>query len=202
MLSGGNPSRTDGSSWYQIAGGEGRGAFYDAPEFSGSITEAAEVASAFPGAAEGTTLRTVAMVFWKRQTMGGSTLWYNSAYYEEPEAPHTVMQSAGGVDWYAMQQQAEAPIQRGQLRFCGVDPLLREACVFADGCIIAGQGSKRRELRRAVGHWHGRVLFGDMVRQVQDRVVFSRHVFHLMPCARRSWRFARGPLHPPPDSCL
>ena len=34
---------------------------------------------------------------------------YNSAYYNEPEAPHTVMQAANGVDWYAMQQHAEAP---------------------------------------------------------------------------------------------
>ena len=39
----------------------------------------------------------------------GNSLWYNSAYYNEPEAPHTVMQAANGVDWYAMQQHAEAP---------------------------------------------------------------------------------------------
>jgi len=100
-----------------------------------------------------------------------------------------------------LQQQAEAPIQRGQLRLGRDDPLLREARVFPDGRVVAGQGCKRRELRRAVGHWHGRVLFGDMVRQVQDRVIFSGHVFLLMPYARRSWRFARGPLRLPPDSC-
>lgn len=34
-------------------------------------------------------------------------MWYNSAYYDEP--PHTIMQSANGVDWYAMQQHAETP---------------------------------------------------------------------------------------------
>ena len=39
----------------------------------------------------------------------GNSLWYNSAYYNEPDAPHTVMQAANGVDWYAMQQHAEAP---------------------------------------------------------------------------------------------
>lgn len=36
-------------------------------------------------------------------------MWYNSAFYDEPDAPHTIIQSANGVDWYAMQQHAEAP---------------------------------------------------------------------------------------------
>ena len=40
---------------------------------------------------------------------GGNTLWYNSAYYQEPDAPHSVMEAANGVQWYAMQQQAHAP---------------------------------------------------------------------------------------------
>ena len=100
---------SDGSSWYQMASGEGRGAFYDAPEFTGAASEAAQVASAFPGAAEGTTLRTVGDGVMEASGEGGNTLWYNSAYYAEPVAPHSVMQSANGVDWYVMQQQAEAP---------------------------------------------------------------------------------------------
>ena len=36
-------------------------------------------------------------------------MWYNSAYYDEPDAPHTVMQASNGVEWYAMQQHAEMP---------------------------------------------------------------------------------------------
>lgn len=100
---------SDGSTWYQMASGEGRGAFYDAPEFTGSATEAAQVAAAFPGAAEGTTLRTVGDGVIEASRESGNSLWYNSAYYSEPDAPHTIMQSANGVDWYAMQQQAEAP---------------------------------------------------------------------------------------------
>lgn len=40
---------------------------------------------------------------------GGNTLWYNSAFYQEPDAPHSVMEAANGVQWYAMQQQAQAP---------------------------------------------------------------------------------------------
>ena len=101
---------SDGSTWYQMASGEGRGAFYDVPTFTGSQAEAAQIASAFPGTSEGTTLRTVDDGVIEASTPDGeNTLWYNSAYYEEPDAPHTVMQSANGVDWYAMRQQAEAP---------------------------------------------------------------------------------------------
>lgn len=99
----------DGSSWYQVASGEGRGAFYDVPEFTGSSEEAAQVAATFPGAAEGTSLRTVGDGVIEATGENGNALWYNSAYYDEPDAPHAIMQSSSGVDWYAMQQQAEAP---------------------------------------------------------------------------------------------
>lgn len=102
-------SASDGSQWYQIASGEGQGAFYDAPTFTGVPEEAPQVAAAFPGAADGTSLRTVDDGVMEATSDAGSTMWYNSAYYEEPDAPHEIMQSANGVDWYAMQQQAEAP---------------------------------------------------------------------------------------------
>lgn len=92
------------------ASGAGAGAFYDAPAFSGDLSEAAQVAQAFPDAADGTTLRTVGDgVIEASGADGGNTMWYNSAYYDEPDAPHTIMQSANGVDWYAMQQHAETP---------------------------------------------------------------------------------------------
>lgn len=101
---------SDGSQWYQMASGAGAGAFYDAPAFSGDISEASQVAQTFPDAAEGTTLRTVGDgVIEASGADGGNAMWYNSAYYDEPDAPHTIMQSANGVDWYAMQQHAETP---------------------------------------------------------------------------------------------
>lgn len=101
---------SDGSQWYQMASGAGAGAFYDAPAFSGDISEAAQVAQAFPDAAEGTTLRTVGDgVIEASGADGSNSMWYNSAYYDEPDAPHTIMQSANGVDWYAMQQHAQTP---------------------------------------------------------------------------------------------
>lgn len=99
----------DGSSWYQVATGEGRGAFYDAPNFTGSASEAARVAETFPGAAEGTMLRTVGEGVLEATTDNGSSLWYNSAFFAEPDAPHSVMHSDNGVEWYAMQPKADAP---------------------------------------------------------------------------------------------
>lgn len=100
----------DGSTWYQMASGEGRNAFYDMPGFTGSSAESEQVAAAFPGAASDTVLRSVGDGVMEASTEGGNSLWYSSAYYDEPDAPHTIMQAANGVDWYAMQQHAEAPV--------------------------------------------------------------------------------------------
>lgn len=100
---------SDGSQWYQMASGAGAGAFYDAPQFNGSPAEAAQVAATFPDAVDGTTLRTVGDGVIEASHDGHNTMWYNSAYYDEPDAPHTVMTAANGVDWYAMNQHADAP---------------------------------------------------------------------------------------------
>ena len=100
----------DGSTWYQMASGEGRNAFYDMPGFTGSSAESEQVAAVFPGTASDTFLRNVGDGVMEASTEGGNSLWYSSAYYDEPDAPHTIMQAANGVDWYAMQQHAEAPV--------------------------------------------------------------------------------------------
>ena len=100
----------DGSTWYQMASGEGRNAFYDMPGFTGSSAESEQVAAAFPGTASDTFLRNVGDGVMEASTEGGNSLWYSSACYDEPDAPHTIMQAANGVDWYAMQQHAEAPV--------------------------------------------------------------------------------------------
>ena len=79
-------------------------------EHHGVYSEAPLVAATFPSAPEGTSLRTVGDgVIEASSPDGGNTLWYNSAYFQEPDAPHTVMQSANGVDWYAMQQHGDIP---------------------------------------------------------------------------------------------
>lgn len=40
---------------------------------------------------------------------GGNSLWYNSAYFQEPDAPHEVIQGADGLSWYAMTPAASIP---------------------------------------------------------------------------------------------
>lgn len=99
----------DGSTWYQVAAGEGAAAFYDVPEFSGSAMEETQVRETFPSVEEGTSLRTVEQGVLEATGENGSALWYNSAFYEEPDAPHSVVQAANGVDWYQMEPAAQAP---------------------------------------------------------------------------------------------
>ena len=100
----------DGSQWYQVASGEGMGAFYATPAFTGNVSEAAQVSEAFPSAPDGTLLRQV-----DESTLeaiypdGGNSLWYNSAYFQEPDAPHETIQGADGLSWYAMTPAASVP---------------------------------------------------------------------------------------------
>ena len=100
---------SDGTQWYQTASGPGAGAFYNTPAFTGDASEASKVSEAFPGVAEGTMLRTVEDGVIAASTPEGETMWYNSGYYEEPKAPHSIMQGADGVEWYAMNPYAEVP---------------------------------------------------------------------------------------------
>ena len=100
---------SDGTQWYQTASGPGAGAFYNTPAFTGDASEASKISEAFPGVAEGTMLRTVEDGVIAASTPEGETMWYNSGYYEEPKAPHSIMQGADGVEWYAMNPYAEVP---------------------------------------------------------------------------------------------
>lgn len=100
---------SDGSQWYQMATGDGMGSFYNTPAFSGSTSEAADVAAAFPGAAEGTSLRTVDEGVLEASGAAGNSMWYSSAFYQEPDAPHDVVTGSDGVGWYAMHPHADTP---------------------------------------------------------------------------------------------
>lgn len=100
----------DGSQWYQIASGDAAGAFYAAPAFTGDTSEAEQVAEAFPSAPEGTTLRQVDDgVMEASYADGSNSLWYSSAAYREPDAPHDTIQGSNGLSWYAMTPQAASP---------------------------------------------------------------------------------------------
>ena len=100
----------DGSQWYQTASGEGASSFYGTPGFTGDASEAAQISEMFPGVQEGTSLRAVDDgVLEANHPDDGSTLWYNSALYEEPDAPHGFINSSDGVGWYTMDPHAEPP---------------------------------------------------------------------------------------------
>lgn len=100
----------DGSQWYQMASGEGAASFYGTPGFSGAASEADQISSAFPGIQEGTSLRTVGEgVLEATHESQGSSLWYNSALYDEPDAPHGYINGSNGVGWYTMDPHAAPP---------------------------------------------------------------------------------------------
>lgn len=162
---------SDGSQWYQMASGAGAGAFYDAPTFSGSASEAGQVAQEFPGAGDGTLLRTVGEGVMEASTPEGNSLWYNSAYYDEPDAPHSIVQSANGVDWYAMQQNAEAPefetgepaLAYNQAQFQAFMPGFEQKVANVDG-------STRQDGHFEVRHENGSgMMFFDTTRYAAPR---------------------------------
>ena len=114
-------SASDGSQWYQVASGEGMGAFYQTPHFTGDVSEAAQVSSTFPGAAAGTSLRTVDDgVIEASHPDGGGSMWYNSAFYQEPDAPHDNIQTSDGVGWYAMHPNASSPYFEPESAYAGI----------------------------------------------------------------------------------
>ena len=162
---------SDGSQWYQMASGAGAGAFYDAPNFNGSPAEAAQVAASFPDAAEDTVLRSVDEGVMEASSPAGNTMWYNSAYYDEPDAPHSIIQSANGVDWYAMQQSAEAPdfepgesaLAYNQAQFQSFMPGYEQAVASVDG-------SQRMDGHFEVRHEDGSgTMFYDTARYAAPR---------------------------------
>lgn len=147
---------SDGSQWYQMASGPGAGAFYDAPQFNGSPAEAAQVAATFPDAAEGTTLRTVGDGVIEASHDGHNTMWYNSAYYDEPDAPHTVMTAANGVDWYAMNQHADAPqFEAGDDAYAYNQAYFQQFMPGFDQPVSSVDGSERLDGHFEVRHENG-----------------------------------------------
>ena len=101
---------SDGSQWYQMASGAGASEYFSTPDFTGDMSEAAQVAEAFPSADDGTMLRTADEGVLEATNPDGSTSnWYNSGHFDEPDAPHETIQSADGTDWYAMTPHAETP---------------------------------------------------------------------------------------------
>lgn len=124
----------DGSQWYQIASGEGMSSFYSPSTFfTGDASETAKVKEAFPGVAEGTMLRSVDDgVLEATNPDGRNSMWYNSAMYQQPEAPHETVSSADGVSWYAMQPNADPNFETGDMNESTALPGGSDISVTAD----------------------------------------------------------------------
>lgn len=137
---------SDGSQWYQMASGEGRGAFYSTPEFTGNPAEAAE----------GTVLRSVDEGVLEASTGAGNTNWYNSAFYQEPDAPHSVMTDANGVEWYAMAQHGAVPeFETGDEAMIYNQAAFREFMPGYEQQITSVDGSQRGDGHFEVRHEDG-----------------------------------------------
>jgi len=145
---------SDGSQWYQMASGTGAAAFYDEPVFTGDTAEA--VQAAFPGAAEGTSLRTVGDGILEASSGGSSSLWYNSAYFQEPDEPHTVMEASNGVEWYAMQPRGEVPeFEAGEAALAYNQAQFRSFMPGYEQQVSSVDGSGRQEGHFEVRHENG-----------------------------------------------
>jgi hypothetical protein len=114
---------SDGSQWYQMASGDGMGAFYSTPQFSGDAGESAYISEAFPGTADGTSMRTVDDgVIETSHHDNGTSVMLSSAHYQEPDAPHESITDSKGTGWYSMHPQASVPeFESGNIGETGMD---------------------------------------------------------------------------------
>ena len=93
----------DGSEWYQMASGDGSGEFYSVPEFTGDVSEAGMVKENFPGAEDGTVLRTADDGILEATVPGNSSALYSSDVYNQPDGAFSVVTDESGNEWYQIQ---------------------------------------------------------------------------------------------------
>ena len=176
---GDDPIHGDDSSGY--SGGSSYGGYAEAPL----------VAATFPNAQEGTMLRTVGDGMIEASSPdGGNTLWYNSAFYQEPDAPHSVMEAANGVQWYAMQQQAQAPqFESGSDAAQYNQALFRDFMPGYEGQVARVDGSHSQDGRFEVRNADGSgTVFYDTA-----RFAVPRGDYQIMEDSRgNSWYAIRG----------
>lgn len=100
---------SDGSKWYQSASGAGAGEYNDLSGFQNGVMDSGQVELTFSGVESGTVLRSVGEGVVEASNSNGNALWYNSAYFDEPDAPHATLYTDNGIAWYAMNPNAEMP---------------------------------------------------------------------------------------------
>lgn len=92
---------SDGGRWYQLASGAYSQSLID--------SNASGTTGAFNGLPEGTDIRFVGHGIAEVNGINGNTLLYSSAFYEKPDAPHTVYTSSDGLAWYSVNEANELP---------------------------------------------------------------------------------------------
>lgn len=93
----------DGSEWYQMASGDGSEEFYSVPDFTGDVSEAGMVKENFPGAEDGTVLRTADDGVLEATVPGNSSALYSSDVYNQPDGAFSVVTDENGNEWYQIQ---------------------------------------------------------------------------------------------------
>ncbi|UKI37096.1 MAG: hypothetical protein L6V93_02415 [Clostridiales bacterium] len=121
----------DGSEWYQMASGDGSEEFYSVPDFTGDVSEAGMVKENFPGAEDGTVLRTADDGVLEATVPGNSSALYSSDVYNQPDGAFSVVTDENGNEWYQIQSAdiesgiASVPSEKKMLtafRICPMTP--------------------------------------------------------------------------------
>ena len=157
----------DGNSWYQMSAEAIGDGSISAPSFIGNESESynptfgdlspSSENVSFPGMAEETVLTSAGNgVVMANEASDSNTLWYNSAIYDEPEAPHSTIQSSNGVSWYAMEPHASAPeFESGENAAAYNQAQFREFMPGYGQQITSVDGSKAAEGQFEVRHSDG-----------------------------------------------
>lgn len=160
----------DGSQWYQVGAGED--GTYAAPQFTGNVSDSAQTDVSFPNMVENTNITPVGNgVMAAESEQGSNTLWYNSANFEEPDAPHTTMQAGNGVDWYAMKPNAQTPeFEQGESALAYNQAQFQAFMPGYEQKVSEVDGSERRDGKFEVRHANGNgTMFYDVNRYAAPR---------------------------------
>ncbi len=158
---------SDGSQWYQMAAGEGFKEFYPSSALTRGAFAPGPDAAVFSERYNGTAFRKVDDGILEASVDDGSSLWYSSAFYEKPDAPHTVVESLDGTAWYAMDRNADPPRFEEGDRALAYNQAQFQAFMpgYTKESLSGFDGSERNEGRFEIRHEDGSgTMFYDSAR--------------------------------------
>lgn len=167
---------SDRSQWYLMASGEGYKEFYPSSARMAGAFDPGTDAAVFPERYDETAFRKVDDGILEATGDDGTSLWYSSAFYEKPDAPHTVVESSDGTAWYAMEQKADPPrFEEGEKALAYNQAQFQAFMPGYAGESLSGfDGSDRSEGRFEIRHEDGSgTMFYDSARYAAPRGDFS-----------------------------